>query len=405
MARNMIPISMLLLALLGACTTSKPKPETPGATVAADMEVVWQKTYGGTQPDVATHVLACRDGGFLLSGASASYGKGDWDMWILKLDSAGKKEWAVVEGGEAQDKAYCALQRGDGGFLVAGWTKSEGKGGFDIMLLSLSPSGKIIWKKTYGNPGDDKVYTLLPCGDGGCLLVGDTIRVGKMLDAWLLCLDSSGNIQWQKTLGGPRHDRLYSGVRTKGGGYVLAGFTGTGNAAGNDFWLVRLTAAGELLSQHSYGGKGNDYAYSIAAARNGHYLLAGITTSFDAKKNDLLLYKIDAVTRKVVWKTVYGGDQDELDASVLAGGDGGCYLLGSSGSWGAGGFDILLVCIAPDGKPRWRRSFGGKANDGVAGLVSLGGPHYALAGFTASRGKGMNDMWLLRLREKRVPIP
>ncbi|MBK6997751.1 MAG: hypothetical protein IPH31_23765 [Lewinellaceae bacterium] len=205
------------------------------------------------------------DGGYIMAGESdsndgdVSVNYGNPDFWIVKLDGNGSIEWEKSLGGIGLDVATSIRQLSDGNFIVAGYVGSNilgHHGFFDYWLVKLSSAGVVIWDKVYGGSSIDQAFEIQLTSDGGFILVGETQSVdGDLLnndggqDIWVLKLNESGEIVWQKTLGGNMAEGGRSVWQTNDGGYILGGFTwstngdvsGSGNQGESDFWVVKLS--------------------------------------------------------------------------------------------------------------------------------------------------------------------
>ena len=148
-------------------------------------------------------------------------------MWILKLDQAGTVSWQKTYGGSGYEYAYSIQQTSDGGYIVAGDTSSFGAGDDDMWILKLDQDGTVSWQKTYGGvSGDDHAHSIQQTTDGGYIVAGYTdVLWGWRSDMWILKLDQTGNVSWQKTYGGTDFDEAYSIQQTSDGGYIVAGTT------------------------------------------------------------------------------------------------------------------------------------------------------------------------------------
>ena len=127
----------------------------------------WSYTYGGSQNDYCYALQATSDGGGVVVGLTESFGVGYRDIWVLKLDNQGNISWQKRYGGSGLDAAYSVLQNSDGGYIVQGYTGSYGAGDFDILLLKLDSNGNIIWQKAYGGPNFERGYSIKQTLDNG----------------------------------------------------------------------------------------------------------------------------------------------------------------------------------------------------------------------------------------------
>jgi hypothetical protein len=254
----------------------------------------WQKTYGGTGRDYVWSIQQTGDGGYIVAGDTNSFGAGGRDAWIMKLDGSGSATWQKTYGGTESDYAKSIQQTGDGGYIVAGDTNSFGAGDNDAWILKLDGSGSVTWQKTYGGTGYDYIGSIQQTGDGGYIAVGYTESFGAGgRDAWIMKLDGSGSVTWQKTYGGTGYDAVYSIQQTEDGGYIVAGETDSFGAGGRDAWIMKLDGSGSVTWQKTYGGTDYDYGYSIQQTGDGGYVMAGGSASFNAGNDDIWLIKLD----------------------------------------------------------------------------------------------------------------
>ena len=131
----------------------------------------------------------------MVSSSTHSVGAGDADFWILKLDPQGEIEWQKTYGGPRFDLAHSIQQTQDGGYVVGGWTRSYGAGEEDVWVLKLDPDGEIEWQKTYGGAGFDSAHSIRQTEDGGYVIAGETESFGAGgTDVWVLKLDANGEI-------------------------------------------------------------------------------------------------------------------------------------------------------------------------------------------------------------------
>jgi len=207
----------------------------------------WGYVFGGQDIDHGRSIQETPDGGFIVAGYTNSFGAGDYDFWVLKLKSGGQLEWGYTYGGKNLDQAHEVRRTSDGGYIVIGPTKSFGAGDYDIWLLKLNGRGRIQWQKTYGGPKADYGHSVYPAADGGFIIAGSTSSFGSGgFDCWILKLDSKGSIQWEKTYGGSNHDSAFSARPLRKGGYVAAGRTASFGAGGFDVLVMKLGKNGNI---------------------------------------------------------------------------------------------------------------------------------------------------------------
>ena len=266
----------------------------------------WRKCLGGTDDDVAYSIQNTTDGGYIVAGYTESNDgdvkglHGGKDFWAVKLDSSGNLVWQKCLGGTKDDVAHSIQRTKDGGYIVAGYTESNNgdvrgnHGGYDYWIVKLDASGNLTWQRCLGGSADDKARSIRQTADGGYVVAGYTYSNNGNVsgnhgssDYWVVKLDASGNLTWQRCLGGSRQDEAYDIQQTADGWYIVAGGTDSNNGNvrdnhGNwDFWVVRLDASGNLVWQRCLGGSNWEKAYSIQETDDGVYIIAGGTHSDD----------------------------------------------------------------------------------------------------------------------------
>jgi len=207
----------------------------------------WAKTYGGSSSDYVKSIQQTTDGGYIVAGSTYSFAAGVIDFWVLKLDSSGNVTWQKTYGGSGGDSASSIQQTTDDGYIVAGYTNSFAAGVIDFWVLKLDSSGNVTWQKTYGGSESDFASSIQQTTDGGYIVAGSTHSFGAGdEDFWVLKLDSSGNVTWQKTYGGSGGDSASSIQQTTDGGYIVAGSTHSFGAGSSDIWILKLDSSGEI---------------------------------------------------------------------------------------------------------------------------------------------------------------
>ncbi len=229
-------------------------------------EIQWHKVLGGSVQDTGMDVIQTNDGGYILASFSASNNNfvsgnhGEFDSWIVKLSADGNIEWSRAYGGSYFEVATSILQTNDGGYIFAGSANStdgdvtENKGNSDFWVVKLNPSGAIQWQKTYGGSGQEVAFAIQQTTDGGYIVGGGSNSIDGDVtgghgdyDYWLIKLNGLGELQWEKTLGGTQHDYIDDVRQMNDGGYLVSGISKStdgdisDNRGGNDYWLVKLS--------------------------------------------------------------------------------------------------------------------------------------------------------------------
>lgn len=357
--------------------------------------------FGGGEDDMAYAVRQTSDGGYIAGGGQWSFGAGEKDWMILKLNADGSLQWRKIIGGPDIDNIQSILQTEDGGYMVAGYTLSFGQGEYDMLVAKLSADGAVKWSKTYGGPKIEYAKSIKSTPDGGYVVAGTTGSFGSGAhDVWILKIAEDGSIDWQKTYGGANVENTYSISVTQDGGYFIAGQTNTLDNAGVNIWVMRLDSGGNVIWDGVYGGSKSDGTHSAATTSDGGFIVAGDTNSYGAGGHDFWVIKLSGAGT-VEWAKAYGGSGDEYPYAVIQAEDGGFVISGETTSFGAGAKDAWVIKLGADGAILWQWAFGGAGDDLAHGysIEQTSDNGYVLAAQTASFGAGASDIWILKLFE------
>jgi hypothetical protein len=313
-----------------------------------------RNAYGGTDMDEFYSVVATDDGGYIAVGTTNSKNgdvsglHGNWeDAWVIKIDAKGDKVWQKTLGGSDRDGALNIIKTNDGNFLIlagAGSVDGDLTGlGDGAWLIKMGKNGNVIWQKRVSNAG---AAAIIPAAGGGYMLLGNANSSSGFSDYQVTKITDDGNKIWQKTYGGTGADAAYSIVAASDNGYIIAGSAQsndgdvTGNHGFDDFWIVKIDDNGNKVWQKSYGGTNVEFCNSITKTNDGGYVIAGITESNDGDvsgnhgSSDNWVIKIDAAGNKV-WQKTLGGSNQERAYHILSTSDGG--LLVSGLTWSSDG--------------------------------------------------------------------
>jgi len=249
----------------------------------------WDKTFGGSGLDQALSVQETSDGGYIICGSTSV--NGDSDGWLIKTNSSGDKEWDKTFGGPNGDIFTSVQQTSDGGYIITGSTAPRGAGYDDLWLIKTNSTGNKQWDRTFGGSGLYGGRSVQQTADGGYIIVGLSISEGG--GAWLIKTDNSGNEQWDNIFGSPGDACGWSVKQTSDGGYAFAGSRGCYGAFNcRDVWLVKTNSGGEKQWEETLGGSGSDVGTSFEQTSDGGYIICGITNSYGTGSIDVLLIKV-----------------------------------------------------------------------------------------------------------------
>ena len=208
----------------------------------ANGNVVWQKTIGGPGSDTAGSIMETAEGDLVVAGGTESFGAGGRDAWLVKLAGGGDILWQKAIGGPDDDEAASVVETGDGGLAMAGSTASYGAGDEDMWVVRLDLLGSILWQKSMGASGQDGAVSAVHTGGGEIVSVG---TLGHE-DMWAVKLGNGGEILWQKKIGYTGEDVALSASGTWDGGLLVSGVTLSFGAGGGDMWVARLNRDGAI---------------------------------------------------------------------------------------------------------------------------------------------------------------
>jgi hypothetical protein len=348
-----------------------------------------------------------------IGGDKSQAGRGGEDYWIVKINSNGTKQWDKRFGGTDNDDLSRIQQTTDGGFILAGTSRSgisgdktQGtRGSYDYWIVKIDSNGIKQWDKRFGGSSEDFLFDLQKTADRGYILgggspspiSGDKSQAGRGgNDYWIVKIDSNGTKQWDKRFGGTDYDALHSLQQTKDGGYILGGYSfsgiggdktqaSQGGPGDGDFWVVKVNANGVKQWDKRFGGTDGDYLYSVQQTNDSGYILGGESYSGisgdktqDSRggPEDMWVVKIDANGTKQ-WDKRYGGNFVDRIYSLQQTSDGGFILGGNSNSdstgdktqasWG-GYDDYWIVKTDANGVAQWDARFGGTNTEQMSGL-------------------------------------
>lgn len=385
--------------------------------VALGQTKQWDKTIGGSDDDNLSVIVATVDGGYLLGGSSASGISGDKteeskgvnDYWVVKQNADGTKVWDKTFGGSDNDNLSAIVATADGGYLLGGSSASGISGdkteknqevlyhSDDYWIVKLNADGSKAWDKTIGGNGGDELASLQQTSDGGYILGGfsssdksgdKTENAKGQGDYWVVKLNADGTKIWDKTIGGNSNDQLSALQQTSDGGYIIGGFSDSNKGedktedskGADDYWIVKLDANGTKSWDKTLGASGWDNLLSLQQTSDGGYILGGYSNSDkdgDKTENSKGLYdywvvKLNADGTKT-WDRTIGGNYNDSFRTLQQTSDGGYLLGGTSGSGISGdktepskgqyGLDYWVVKLDPNGTKAWDRTIGGNGND------------------------------------------
>lgn len=446
-------ITIYLLAVLPfiSCNES----DLPTTKKELEKEIIWSKTYGGSEDDETTGVVATPDGGVIVIGHSKST-DGDvtklyaeTDIWVTKIDSNGNIVWNKIIGGSLNDYAISIIKTKDNNYVIAGYSGSSdydlprNLGQHDFMIMKINENGSILWTKTYGFIGHDHAHKIIQTKDGGLFVAGfadysgligqpsngegHILHRGKApmhgVGEYLgMKLTASGDFEWYRYFGGTQNDRVTDVVEGDDGSILMAGYSESndfdfvGGKGSYDYWVVNLSKEGHLHWKKNFGGSDIDQAYGIVKTDSNSYILVGQSNSTDGDisnpkgNSDVWVVHFDQHGH-LIWEKSFGGTAFETALSIKKVGYNNFTVLGHSRSEttdfvNKGQNDIYLfsIDIHANSSVIWQKTLGGSEFDLGYDFAQTSDNSYILVGVTNSingdflLNKGKNDRFVVKVK-------
>lgn len=407
----------------------------------AQLEISWQRCFGGSQDESARSIRQTFDNGYILAGYTRSVDgdiisyQGADDFWILKTDSAGNLQWQKNFGGSTDDRAYSVIQTSDSGYIAVGETWSDdgdvsgNNGARDYWVIRLDDSGNLLWQKCLGGTGWEFAYDVVQTPDGGFVVGGSSeSNIGGShgyFDYMIFKLDASGNQQWVRAFGGTNNEMLTSMIMSHDNGIVITGYSDSydgdisASHGWNDVWIVKTDLNGTLLWEKSLGGSIADEAGSIILTSDHGFILAGSSESDDGDltmNNEMLDYwvvKMDSAAN-IQWQKSFGGAHYDWGMDVLETKTNRYAVVGTTASFEGevlfnhGVYDFLVLMLDSAGNVLYQKSLGSSSQDecySIAGSYDNGiiiGGQVQMNDGDVSGLHGFIDLWLAKVIEPQI---
>jgi len=377
MRSSKIQAALIFTVILLVC------PEVPPAANAQTLSL--EKTWGGTGYDAARGVAVASSGSVYVAGYTDSFGAGGRDVVLLRYSSIGVLQWQRTWGGTSNDYGFgIAVDSSGSSVYVAGTTFSFGAGDRDVVLLKYSSTGLLQWEKTWGGASIDEGHDVaVDSSSGSIYVVGYTDGSGAGgFDVVLLKFDSTGVLQWQRTWGDTNGDYGLGVAVDSSGSIYVAGYTNSFGAGSFDFVLLKFDSTGILQWETTWGDTGNDHGYGIAVdPSESSVYVTGTTSSFGAGRYDVVLLKFDS-TGDLQWQRTWGDTNDDhaWDVAVASG---SVYVSGSTLSFTLG-YDAVLLKFDSTGDLQSQRTWGDTNDDHGWGIAVDSSGNQYFAGSTAN---------------------
>ncbi len=294
MTGSLIRSHLLFIVLLLSAQLSVPIPSTIAQNSAPPSAMIWQRTWGGSSNEQGTGLALDRSSDIYVTGETTTFGLGGSDIFLLKYNSSGGLLLQRTWGGTQNEVGTGVAADYSGNVFVTGYTNSFGAGGNDTVILRFNSTGSLVWQRTWGGVADDHANGITTDSAGGIYIVGETSSTGAGgSDAFLLKLNQTGSLIWERTWGGNKTDYANGLVVDHFGNIYITGFTRSFGVPGSDVFLLKLNSSGNLLWQRIWEASGADsFGNSVGVDAYGTVYVAGST--LDTGTSSVLLLKFDS---------------------------------------------------------------------------------------------------------------
>ncbi len=431
------------ILLIFVCCSKKVIEDIPTLNTSPQEFV---KTFGGSKNDVFQSVVKTTDGGYAILGYTQSNdfdlsdkANESFDFWVMKFSSEDNLLWQKTFGGSDDDRGFDIITTSDGGFALFGFSKSadidvsQNAGAQDFWLIKITADGIISWKKNFGFIGADNGTALIQTSDDGYLITGvldvtasngegnsKTTQKHAGGDVWAIKTNSSGGLEWSRYFGGSFTDTPFGIVETPENEFIIAAssdsddFNVSNNKGAYDFWILKISSRGSLIWEKSFGGSEIDEPRGISSTNDGNFVIVGDTRSSDQDVTinnggaDLWLLKI-STDGNLIWEKTYGGTSFDVARSISRTQDNGFLISGYSRStdnnfMNLGQSDAWILKVDNTGNKLWQKFVGGSENDFLFDAIELNNQSIIAVGESSSsdgdiiENKGFSDALIIKTK-------
>jgi hypothetical protein len=436
------------LLFLFTCCSKDASNSIEEQTITIIPNITFAKTFGGSNNDVANAIVKTNNNGYAVLGYTqssngdiSSKNTEDFDVFLLQFNENDELVFTNTFGGLEDDRGNSIIQTNDNGFAILGYSSSKNEtisnnGSRDFWIIKTNENGNLIWQKNFGFAGNDSGVSIIQTSDNGFLLTGiidvtasegqgnSKKRISKKHaggDFWVIKLANNGDFEWSKFYGGSFTDTPFDVVETQNNGFIIVGSSDSkdvdisNNLGSYDFWVIHISAKGELIWEKNFGGTEIDEAYGIAKTADNNFVIVGDTRSSNKNVStnnggaDVWLVKID-INGNLLWEKTIGSSGFDASRSIQLTADNGFLISGSSRSSdnnfiNQGQNDALLIKVDEKGALLWQKTIGGSKVDLLYDAIQIDENSYIGVGESNSSdkdivtNKGFSDLLIVKITE------
>jgi uncharacterized delta-60 repeat protein len=364
-------------------------------------EQQWNTTWGRVGDDWGRNIAVDSSNNIYITGRTNSFGAGGDDIVLVKYDNLGQQQWNTTWGTSVSESGYAIALDSSGNIFITGSisTGNPPPDTVNMILVKFNSLGEYQWNKTWGGGHIEWGWEIILDSSDNILITGFTFSYGEGSgDLFLVKYGSQGTLQWDATWGGSEFEIGFEIALDSSDNIFITGVTNSYGAGSGDLLLVKYNSQGMLQWNTTWGVTDSEYGEAIVLDSSGNIFLAGGSTKFDAGGRDMVLVKFNSLGQQQ-WNTTWGGSDDEYGRDISVDSSNNLYIVGITSSFGAGGDDIVLVKYDNLGRQQWNITWGG-SNDEFGSAIALdSSENIYIAGYTMSFGAGLSDMVLIKYNQ------
>lgn len=400
-SRYLLPL-IAGFGLAGPLSAAGPPPFTIRGDGAA--RILWHQVFASPNDDWVNDLVQLRNGNFLAAGflnrLDPPAGPSDWSALAAELTPDGRivAQRTYGEGG-GLDAFFAAREADEGRRVLAGFTTRIGGGGINGYVLFARADGQIVKENAFGGGGYDRFTGIAPA-DGGFVFLGHSQAEGDAdkRRVYLVKTNADGLVSWERIHDAPESWGALNIEPASDGGFIIAG--GTTRDGDGDMFAMKVDADGRELWRRRVGTpEWDEVNHGLVMRPNGEIVLVGYTHRRGEQSNDLVAATLspDGRVRRL---ERFGGSGD--DRTILARADraGRIWIVGHSASAGAGGDDLVLARLDSNGSYEPAAlTIGGPQTDRGTAILPLGDGSILIAGYSTGLGHGRQDAFVARIAD------
>ena len=361
-------------------------------------QITFETTFPTTKHESGRDVLQTSDGGFMIAASNETNLTNDRDIMIFRTDNLGNFLWKKSYGGNLPEYPSGMLKAADGNYFIVGYSQSFGGGDYDHYLLKVNSAGDSLMEKVYGGWGNEELKEIIATADGNYVMVGASNSVTSSLsnnNIQLIKIDIDGNVIWSKNYGDASYESARSVKLCADGGFVILGKRV--NPSGNSsMFLIKTNSVGDSLWSQIYSGPASLEGKFVVVNADGSYTMA-VDDSSAISDSDVRIMKVDPTGNVVLWNKLYSGTDKDITKMIQTTSDGGYIVTAMSRSFGWNNPDYWILKLNSLGDTVWAKNFGGSDHEHcyVVRQTSDGG--YIVVGHSRSNPIRTEEIYLIKL--------